>query len=249
MEPKVRLSEYKPSEFIKILVCGPPGTAKTCFAAGFPYPSLILDFDLKANSAAAWYANDKDRLAEIEVRALGKRLDDSDPIAELNRIIREELIPQQQKGEMRYKTLVIDSMTTFSAAVLNHIVKTNPGTKRVASAQGVQAGMQDFGVLKREFARLIPGLLSLPMNVVMTAHIKTDRSELTGEITRSPIMDGSFSQELPIYFEEVYRVFMKDGKPYAQTKSDSYYDFCRSQIPGLPNPVELSYTNVVKKWK
>lgn len=243
----MKLSEVKTSDNIKVLVCGPPGTGKTCFAAGFPYPMLVLDFDSKINSAAAWYAGDQARLDGIEVRSLGKRLDGSDPIAEMNKIITDELIPQQKSGAMKYKTLVIDSATTFSAAVLQHIVKTNPGVKRVASAQGVQAGMQDFGILKREFARLIPGLLSLPMNVVMTAHIKTDRSELTGEIIRSPIMDGSFSQELPIYFEEVYRVYMKDGKPFAQTKSDSYYDFCRSQIPKLPNPVELKYEELIKK--
>jgi hypothetical protein len=60
-------------------------------------------------------------------------------------------------------------------------------------------------------------------------------------------MDGSFSQELPIYFEEVYAVKMKDGKPYAQTKSDMTYDFCRSQIPKLPNPVELKYEELIKK--
>jgi hypothetical protein len=243
----VKLSEIQNSEHIKVLACGPPGTTKTCFAVGFPYPMLVLDFDGKVNSAARWHENDKARLEGIDVRQLEKKLDGSDPIAALNKIINEELIPQQKSGEMKYKTLVIDSVTTFSSAVLAHIVKTNPGIKRVASSQGVQAGMQDFGILKREFARLIPGLLSLPMNVVMTAHIKTDRSELTGEIIRSPIMDGSFSQELPIYFEEVYRVFMKDGKPYAQTKSDAYYDFCRSQIPRLPNPVELKYEELTKK--
>lgn len=244
----MRLSDIPLSENIKILLCGPPGSGKTCAAVSFPYPMLVLDFDQKINSAAAWYASDKERLQNVDVRQLGKRLDDSDPIAELNKIIREELVPQQKAGEMKYKTLVVDSCTTFSAAVLAHIVKTNPGVKRVASAQGVQAGVQDFGILKREFAKLIPGLLSLPMNVVMTAHIKTDRSELTGEIIRSPIMDGSFSAELPIYFEEVYRIYMKDGKPYAQTKSDPSYDFCRSQIPRLPNPVELKYENLIKKY-
>lgn len=243
----MKLSEMKVSEHIKILACGSPGSGKTCFAAGFPYPILFLDFDSKVNSAARWFEGDKERLENIDVRSLAKRLDNQDPIAEMNKIITDELIPQQKAGEMKYKTLVVDSVTTFSAAVLQHIVKTNPGIKRVMSAQGVQAGMQDFGVLKREFARLIPGLLSLPMNVVMTAHIKVDRSELTGEIIRSPIMDGSFAQELPIYFEEVYRVYMKDGKPYAQTKSDAYYDFCRSQIPRLPNPVPLSYEELMKK--
>lgn len=242
------LSELETTEHKKLLLVGPPGSGKSCAAIGFPYPILALDFDNKMNSAAMWYADDKTRLQNVDVRQLGKRLDDSDPIAELNKIIKDELVPQQKAGEMKYKTLVVDSMTTFSAAVLAHIVRTNPGIKRVASAQGVQAGMQDFGILKREFAKLIPGLLSLPMNIVMTAHVKTDRSELTGEIIRSPVMDGSFSQELPIYFEEVYRVFMKDGKPYAQTKSDQSYDFCRSQIPRLPNPVELKYENLIKKY-
>jgi hypothetical protein len=243
----MKLSEMKASEHIKVLLCGNPGSGKTVFAASLPYPILFLDFDGKVNSAARWHEADKERLKNIEVRSLARRIDNSDPIVEMQQIINEELIPHQ--AAPKYKTLVIDSATTFSAAVLQHIVKTNPGIKRVASAQGVQAGMQDFGILKREFARLIPGLLSLPMNVVMTAHIRTDRSELTGEIIRSPIMDGSFSQELPIYFEEVYRVFMKEGKPYAQTKADPYYDFCRSQIPGLPSPVELSYANITKKWK
>lgn len=243
----MKLSEIKPSDNMHTLLCGPPGSGKTCVAAGFPYPSLVLDFDNKIDSAAAWYANDKERLDGIEVRNLGKRLDGADPVVEFLKIV-EELGAQQKTGQMKYKTLIIDSATTFSAAVLQHIVKTNPGVKRVASAQGVQAGMQDFGILKREFARLVPGLLSLPMNVVMTAHVKTDRSELTGEIIRSPIMDGSFAQELPIYFKEVYRVFMKDGKPWAQTKADQYYDFCRSQIPRLPNPVELKYENLIKKY-
>lgn len=242
------LSEIKPTENFKILLCGSPGSGKTCFAASFPTPILYLDFDNKVNSAAAWFANDKERLSQIDVRQLGKRLDGLDPIVTLSEIITQELIPQQKACAMKYKTLVVDSMTTFSSAVLNHIVKTNPGIKRSMSNQGAQASQQDYGILKREFGRLIPGILSLPMNIIVTAHIKTDRSDLTGEIIRSPLMDGSFTQELPVYFEEVWRIYMREGKPWAQTKSDQYYDFCRSQIPGLPNPVELKYENLVKKW-
>jgi hypothetical protein len=243
------LADIKTSENLKVLVVGPPGSGKTCFAAGFPLPILILDFDSKANSAAAWYANDVERLKGIEVRSLGRRLDGSDPITEVNKLITEELIPQQKAGVMKYKTLVIDSATTFSQAVLNHIIKTNPGIKRVASAQGVQPCMQDFGILKREFAKLIPGILTLPMNIIMTAHIKIDRNEITGEIIRMPLMDGSFGNELAVYWEEVYATSLKDGKPMAQTKSDMTYNFCRSQIPGLPAQVELKYENLIKKYK
>lgn len=243
----MKLSEIKPSENIKVLVVGPPGSRKTCFGVGFPYPMLVLDFDNKVNSAAAWYAGDKERLDNVEVRNMSRRLDGVDPINEMNKIIAEELIPQQKSGEMKFKTLMIDSMTTFSAAVLNHIVKTNPGIKRVTSAQGFQPCQQDFGILKREFAKLIPGLLSLPMNVVVTAHVKVDRSDITGEIIRSPLMDGSFGNELAVYFEEVYAVTVRDGKAWAQTQPDGTYNFCRSQIPRLPNPVELKYDELIKK--
>lgn len=243
----MKLSEIKHDDNLKVLLCGPAGSGKTCTAASFPYPILYLDFDLKVDSAAAWHDADKPRLENIDVRELGRRLDGTDPVVEFLQIVK-DLGEQQKTGTMKYKTLVIDSMTTFSAAILNHIVKTNPGIKRVVSAQGVQPGMPDFGILKREFEKFIPGILSLPMNIVMTAHIKADRSDLTGEIIRSPIMDGSFATTLPIYFKEVYRVFMKDGKPWAQTKADQYYDFCRSQIPRLPNPVELKYENLIKKY-
>lgn len=244
----MKLSEIKSSEHLKVLICGSPGTGKTCFAAGLPYPILYLDFDGKVDSAAAWYAQDKDRLDNIDVRDMSKKLADVDPIREMKEIIEKELIPQQRTGEGKFKTLVIDSVTTFSSAVLQHIVKTNPGVKRPTSAQGVQPAMPDYGILKREFMKLIPGLLSLPMNVVMLGHIKVDKDELTGEIIRGPLMDGSFSQELPIYFKEVYRSFVKDGKVMAQTQNDLYYSFCRSQIPKLPNPVELKYENLIRKY-
>lgn len=52
----MRLSDIPLSENIKILLCGPPGSGKTCAAVSFPYPMLVLDFDQKINSAAAWYA-------------------------------------------------------------------------------------------------------------------------------------------------------------------------------------------------
>lgn len=245
----MKLSEINPSENMKVLVSGPPGTGKTCFATSFPYPMLVLAFEPKINSAAAWHANDKERLEGVDVRPLWKLLGDVDPIQEMLKIVREELVPQQQAGTMKYKTLVIDSMSTFSSALLNHVVKTNPGIKRPASNQGAQPCQTDYGILKREFHRLIPGLLSLPMNVVMIAHIKTDRSELTGEILRIPYLDGSYGEKLAEVFDESYYVFMKDGKIFARTKNDQDYKFCRSQIPGLPEVVELSYANLIKKWK
>ena len=244
-----KLSEIEQNKLLKVLLVGTPGTGKTVAACGFPYPILAFDFDNKINSAARWYSKDTERMNNIEVKNMSKRLDGGDVIPEFNKIVEDEILTPLKNGTMKYKTIIIDSVTTFSSAVLWHIVKTNPGIKRVTSAQGVQPGQQDYGILKREFAKVIPGTLSLAVNVVMCAHIDVDKDALTGEIIRGPLMDGSFAQELPIYFEEVYRVFMKDGKPMAQTQSDLYHNFCRSQIPGLPNPIELKYDNLIKGYK
>lgn len=232
-----KLSEVKTTNQFKLLIMGEPGEGKTVLACSFPGPALLLDFDGKADSAASFYKG-QDLVNHIDVEELNASLVD-DPIQKLNEIIDKKLIPQQREGKLEYKTIILDSVTTFSRAVLNHIVKTNPGIKRVASKQGVQPGMQDYGILRREFAKLIPGLLSLPCNIVMTAHIDAKKDDLTGEISRGPVMDGSFSQELGIYFKEVWVLSTEKGKRMAQTQSNFKFK-CRSQIKGLPEKLDVT---------
>lgn len=248
------LGEIKTEGNLKILLFGNSGAGKTCFAAGFPYPMLYLDFDGKVDSAALFYKSDTERLANIEVRNLAKGMKlegkgakaDRDPMTELGKIIAEELIPQTREGTLQYKTIVLDSITTFSSLALEHILATNPGIKRPSSKQGEQPSQQDYGILKREFARLIPGLLSLPCNIVMLGHIDVQKDETTGEIIRGPLMDGSFAKQLPIYFKEVWRAHVNSKGEYtAQTKADSRYD-CRSQIPGIPKDLSLNYEALAK---
>jgi hypothetical protein len=234
----MKLSELKTEGNFKGLFIGPPGNRKTCTATSFPYPILLLDFDNKADSAALFYKEDKPRLEGIDVRQLGDNLT-KDPMVEMNSIIEKELIPMQKSGDFAYKTIIIDSITTFSSAVLKHIVQTNPGIKRNATKQGVQPCLQDYGILKREFARLIPGILSLPCNIIMTAHVDVTKDELTGAIQRRPLMDGAFSAQLPIYFKEVWSFTVDKDRTMVQTQSDRKFD-CRSQIKGLPNPFDFT---------
>lgn len=244
----MKLSEIKIEDNLKILLYGMSGSGKTCFAASLPTPILYLDFDGKVDSAAMFHRSDKERLSQIDVRNLTQNFTQS-PIAELEKIIGTELIPQEKAGKMLFKTLVIDSLTTFSSSTLKYIVDTNPGIKRVITKQGQQPGMQDFGILKREFAKLIPNILNLPCNIVMLGHISTDKDEITGEIVRGPAMDGSFARDLPIYFKEVWRSYVDDkGMHWAQTRADARYS-CRTQIPTLPNPVKLNYSEISNHLK
>ena len=83
----------------------------------------------------------------------------------------------------------------------------------------------------------------------MLGHISTEKDEATGEIIRGPLMDGSFAQQLPIYFKEVWRSYVDEkNQHWAQTKADAKYN-CRSQIPGLSNPLSLRYAELEKFLK
>lgn len=241
----MKLSEVKTEGNFKLLLMSDPGIGKTVFGTSLPGKTLVLDFDGKIDSAALfWRKHNPAQVECIEVEQLATGLEGTS-IQQLDKIMRDRLIPEQRSGKMSFDTLVVDSITTFSSACLAHIVRTNGGIKRNITAQGMQPGLQDYGILKREFERVITGLLGLPCNVIMLAHIATEKDEFTGQILRHSMMDGSFAKTLPIYFKEVWRAFVKDGKRFAQTQSDGSYN-CRSQIPGLPSPVPLEWAEIAK---
>lgn len=235
----MKLSDIKTESNFKLLLIGAPGAGKTCFAASFPGPVLYLDFDDKVDSAALFYKNKPELLQNIEVRQLSRQLN-ADPLVVMNKIISDELIPQQRAGEMKWKTIVVDSISAFSAATLQHIINTNPGIKGVETKQGKMPDRPHYGVLLREFSRLIPGLLTLPCNIVMCAHVDTYKDDTTGIIIREAQMDGSYAQKLPQAFKEVWYMYVDEkGKRLAQTRADRQFACLRSQIAGLPSPLAI----------
>lgn len=231
----ITLDQIKTENNFKLLLIGSPGAGKTCFAASFPGPTLYLDFDDKVDSAALFYRDKPELLKQVEVRQLSRQLNE-DPLVILNKIITDELIPQQRAGQMKFKTLVLDSISAFSAATLQHIITTNPGIKGVETKQGKMPDRPHYGVLLRELSRLVPGLLTLPCNVVMCAHVDTYKDDATGVIVREAMMDGSYGQKLPQAFKEVWFMYVDDkGKRMVQTRANHQFASLRSQIPKLPN--------------
>lgn len=106
--------------------------------------------------------------------------------------------------------------------------------------QGKMPDKPHYGVLLREFGRLIPGLLTLPCNVVMCAHVDTYKDDSTGMIVREAMMSGSYSQKLPQAFKEVWFMSVDaKGKRVCQTRANHQFSCLRSQIAGLPDPLDV----------
>lgn len=235
------LSDLKTSENIKLLLFGDSGAGKTCFATGWPGPVHVLDFDNKVSSAAAYWAGTP-QIEQITYENYGT-VDNRGTSAE-----RCNAALGEMKRSGKYpRTLVLDSLTTFSDEVMRYLMRLNPGIKRFETKGSQVPAQQDYQVARLYFKQTLTELINLPCNIVVLAHIQMDKDETTGEIHRTPMLAGKLSRELPIFFPEVYRAYAKDNKYWAQTKTDSRYQ-CRTQIRGLPAEIELKYESLVKKY-
>lgn len=243
-----QLKDLAEDKTIKLLIFSDSGNGKTCFANSFPGKIYNFDFDNKISSAANFYTG-TEQLNEIEYDSYAPTK--KDDIGPMERFIKKINEFDERRSDFPFKTIVVDSLTTFSDEALKYIMKINPGIKRMETKGAATASMQDYGVARTFFKQVIMGVLSLPCNVIFTAHIATDKDENTGEILRTPLIAGKLKNELPIYFAEVYRAYVEtDAKGVrnymAQTQSDSKFN-CRSQIKGLPPKIPLKYEQLIMK--
>lgn len=243
----MKLSLKNNSPWKKILMVGDSGAGKTTASASMPGPVHIADFDGKVVSAAQYLKTFNP--AQLDLvdftdysdfgKFSGKKIT---AVEQFNKDIGDFA----KQDPFPFKTIVVDSLTLFSDASMEYLMRLNPGVKRSVT-NGVQIpALQDYQMARLWFKQIISAMLALPCHIVFTAHIQTEKDELSGQIIRSPMMAGKLSKELPIYFGEVWRAYRDDkGEHWAQTQSDSKF-VCRSQIPGLPNPLRLTHAELAK---
>lgn len=240
-----KLSDLNPTEKRKVLAYGDSGSGKTVFALSFPGPIYCFDFDGKISSGAAYYTQDRARLEQIEYDSYTFSSQDR-PAARFEKTLQEfEQLASQ--GKFPYKTVVLDSFTTFTEAMMREILQSNPAIQRTRSPTTSIPAQLDYRIQNIHVKSLIGRVLALPCHVVVTAHIRTEKDELTGRILNTPNAPGGLAIHLPVVFEEVYRTFVEvkgtERSYCAQTQTDAQYQ-ARSQIRGLPPTIKLSFESV-----
>lgn len=243
-----QLNDLKTEGNIKLLLYGDSGCGKSTFIAGMPGPVHVGDFDGKILSAAEYLrdTNALEQLKQVSYENYAAHVGPRMAADQFNF----DMGVAAKKTPFPYKTIALDSLTTFADASMQYLIKANPGVIKRITTQGVQLPvLQDYGMARIWFKAVIGSLLALPANVVITAHIQVEKDEATGQILRTPMMTGKLAKELPIYFGEVWRAYRDDkGEHWAQTQTDSRFT-CRSQIRGLPNPVKLEWKEIAKYIK
>jgi hypothetical protein len=235
------LSEMTTSNDVKLLLYGPSSTGKTITACSFPGPIKYFDFDHKISSAVQFYKQDQERLKQIDVVQFAPMNQKERMKAFMGELFKIQAI-QHAKKPLPFKTLVLDSLTTFTTYLLDdYIHVSQTGMKR---PEGGVNCMQDYQLLQKHMTQILTGLLSLDCNVIFIAHSQLEKDETTGSITNAVLMPGQLSAKLPIFFEEVY--FAKvdaQGKYMLQTHSDSRTT-CRTQRK-LPKEIPASYNAII----
>lgn len=241
------LSEMTESKYVKAFVMGEPGTGKTVAACSFPGKIKFYDFDGKISSAYAFLKkHNPEKLKEIDYEVCVPTDGIGSAYAKMDASLEGIIGEYKKTGKLGYETLVIDSSTIMAEDMLNWLLNFETGIARNTKIKSRRvAGQQDYLIFAPTFSAFLYEILPLPWNVVMTGHIQVKQDEKTGEIRRVAAIPGKMGSNIGIYFNEVYRSQVINGKYVVQTQADMYYP-CRSQLQGIPNPCAFSYPEMAK---
>lgn len=236
-----KASDYIPTEdFTQFFVTGDFGTGKSEFAASFPTPGFVFNFDKKIATYARYGGWD---YTEYDLSAAGWAQYEKDE---------KEVIKLIDEG--KYKTLVYDSTTAMTDMAMERAMQLDP--KR--SPTGGPIWNCHYQMVRNLMEGRLRTGLNAKCNLVVIAHLNIHTDQETGAIVGiEPLLTGQLAVRVPGYFSEVYCAFTrpKEGggtQWYLRTIPRGYYK-ARSTMSGriglLPPELPNHYSAVITAYK
>ena len=229
-----RFKEFNPDKInLRLLIIGDYGTGKSTFASTFPEPIFLLDFD------------------DGRLSYLGKKvyIPDCFEDANLNDMqfwnALEIELEQVQKGthpEGKFRTIVIDSLTTLTKKALSNALMKRPVAQDSPPVWNVH-----YPIVKVQVDKIIDKIKKMDTNVVVIGHAHYEKNDLTGEIIVTPSVTGNLRTYLPALFDEVYFadvIQTKQGRKYVVNVAPVGFRKARSRLKkafNLPDQFENDY--------
>ena len=203
------------SKRLKMLIFGPSGIGKTVFSLNFPSPSVV-----DAERGTDFYGEKFDflRMQTADHKLISSAID--------------ELL--EDPGTT--KTFVIDPYTKVDESiVLGHLkrmrMKNNNPNYTIQPI--------DYKSIKEERKLFINKLLSLDMNIIVTAPDKKEYSTTEGDFMKVIGTGPDVPKEVPFMFDIVLEAFKnEDGVRMLRVHKD--------RTNSLPDVFEMSYNTLVK---
>ena len=243
-------ADLRKKSFPKILIVGDGGTQKTRFAASCPSP-YIFSFDDNLDAASS-FSFDYDTFTDAPWRPPGKKQATNEALGiypwgtgwdKLVDKLDDEFWPLVEKGELPYRTIVLDSITTMANLSINQVLKLDNKTGKTNPL------VQHWGQQLRNLETTIQEICTWPVIVVVTAHVRRDDNILTGEREMLPLIGGQFGAKVGVYFSEVYYTKVSGAgdkrKIELMTEPQGLYKMAKSG-KNVPNGTEAKWSAVEK---
>lgn len=229
---------------LRVAIQGASGSGKTYSAVTFPNP-IVADFDGGLTSLKATRPDivTIPFYSDAFIRSKGVN----------RRDYFKAFLEQEAVKLTREQTLIVDSWTTLQIAFDIQTEKEPVYTK------GGSVDEFAFWGRKKDWSRdICQALLALSCNVVVTFHEQQQRDSAGNPTTKlEPVMQGSWSQQLPIFFSDWFRQSatterkkLADGTEVAgatlyqwQTKPNSIAN-CKSRLSNLPALVPAHFDSL-----
>lgn len=222
------------SENLKAFVVGDSGTGKSVFASTFPKPAFLFDFD---KGILTYRGLDVD-YEQFDLNPQGW--------TRFETTFRQV---EQAVKEGKYKTVILDSTTTFTDLAMERALSLDP--KR-SSTNGPLWNVH-YQMVKNLVEGYLRRFVSLNCNLVVIAHFQIVTDQESGNVIAiEPLLTGQLSGKVPGLFDEVYCAFtkMESGnlKYILRTTPKGFYK-ARSRLSGkvklLPDEIENDYDSVI----
>lgn len=227
---KVGSDEY--GLHIKALVVGEPGSGKTRFSSCWPDPLFV--------SAEGGLMSVADRgVHAVEVG-------DVQTLREVLQALKQSPEVQEQQLGFAPRTVVLDTLDEIAriSTKERNVQKNQESLKR-----------DDWNWLGDHMRGITRVFRNLPMNVVVTCHIKQVTDEETGGTWFKPQLQGAFGDEVSGYFDIAgvlrarNRVELEDGNKvqyvdrYLQTYPDARHPWIKDRSGKLPMEFPVNFND------
>lgn len=226
---------------------GEPGTRKSTAALSFPKPIYFLDWDMKMDALSLPIRDWKINPTEVEYDLY------QDWEAAKNKL-------ESFRLNCKYKTIVIDSITSMADAAVRQTTKFKAGSgKRIGTIP--VAGFDEYNAEAAAIAELIALTKDIKefnkVNIILIGHIiQKEMKSPDGQTHMSRILvtaGKNIAQKIPAYCSEIYHFNIvtsmdaSKGGQYAIKTKHTGDDFARSSL-GLDSEIIFGNQPLYDGW-
>ena len=152
--------------------------------------------------------------------------------------------------------VVLDSLTAVSELAKEYIVKTRrpqllkSQDKKLSGIYDEMMNQQDWGLYDRLIRNLLSAWVQLPRHVIFLAGESWTKSEGTGELVRTPALNGKIAQHCAAYFDLVLwmRAEDTDEQPHRVWQTYANGEVIAKDASGSLGQIEEpDWTKIFKK--